>query len=206
MAIWTTNLLCWPQWTQPRQSWEVARRSSVKFGCRSSGWEGEAGGKDGTQRWGKGQTFYGPGSKYKIDTTKPVTDMIVKVTLRQKSRCHEECCTNHELERIVAVDKDCLWGCQGVRQHLEVYCSQITTLSLADPTMRSSTVGLRSIRCCFLRAIHGNEGRRCMSRSKLFPRKTINACRFLLISFVARLVISKLFFLYGHILHLWWRY
>ena len=57
---------------------------------------------------GKGQTFYGPGSKYKIDTTKPVTDMIVKVTLMQKSRCHEECCTNHELERIVAVDKDCL--------------------------------------------------------------------------------------------------
>ena len=121
MAIWTTNLLCWPQWTQPRQSWEVARRSTVKFSCRSSGWEGEAGGKDGTQRWGKGQTFYGPGSKYKIDTTKPVTDMIVKVTLRQKSRCHEECCTNHELERIVAVDKDCLWGCQ--RRTKMVQCS-----------------------------------------------------------------------------------
>ena len=33
---------------------------------------------------------------------------IVKVTLMHKSRCHEECCTNHELERIVAVDEDCL--------------------------------------------------------------------------------------------------
>ena len=55
----------------------------------SSRWQGEVSGKDGTQWCGKGQTFYGPGSKYKIDTTKPVTDMIVKVTLRQKSRCHD---------------------------------------------------------------------------------------------------------------------
>ena len=58
----------------------------------SSRWQGEVSGKDGTQWCGKGQTFYGPGSKYKIDTTKPVTDMLVKVPLRQKSRCHDlEC-------------------------------------------------------------------------------------------------------------------
>ena len=58
----------------------------------SSRWQGEVSGKDGTQWCGKGQTFYGPGSKYKIDTAKPVTDMLVKVPLRQKSRCHDlEC-------------------------------------------------------------------------------------------------------------------
>ena len=47
---------------------------------------------------------------------------------------------------------------------IEVYCFQSTTLSLAHPTMRYSTVGLRTIKCCFLRAIHGIEGRRREAR------------------------------------------
>ena len=43
----------------------------------------------------------------KLFECKGFEDMIVKVR-SGRSRCHEVCCTNHELERIVAVDKDCL--------------------------------------------------------------------------------------------------